>query len=182
MPGERTKRPCSYRTKAGRPCRAWAVRGSDPPACSFHLRARGRGQASSLPRADSARGEGGQGNPKDWLLLEDEEIPEAGFYRRTLSEEELADLVCYAAEETLDDEIACTRIVVRRMLEFLNQAPGSMSQSEFLRAAGLVCQGARTTALLLREQKALTGGEYSRLQEIFDAALDALSEEWGMEL
>ena len=28
--------PCSHTTRAGRPCRAWAVHGTDPPACSAH--------------------------------------------------------------------------------------------------------------------------------------------------
>jgi hypothetical protein len=32
------KRLCSHHTKQGRPCRAWAIRGSDPPVCSIHAR------------------------------------------------------------------------------------------------------------------------------------------------
>ena len=105
-----------------------------------------------------------------------------GFYDHTLSDEELADLVIYAAELSLDDEIACTRIAVRRTLEFLNQRPGSLSETEYLRAAGLVFQGTRTIARLLREQQALSGGSDNRFQAIMDAALDGLSEEWGIEL
>ena len=122
-------------------------------------------------------------DPSDLLrLLEDEEFPEAGLYRHTLSDEELADLVSYADAETLEDEIACTRIAVRRTLELLNRGADSMSETEFLRAAALVFRGTRTIALLLREQQVLTGGEGSRLEEIFDATLDALSEKWGIEL
>jgi len=115
-------------------------------------------------------------------LLGVEEIPEAGFYRHTLSDEELADLVSCADEDSLEDEIACTRIAVRRTLELLNRGAETMSETEFLRAAALVFRGTRTIALLLREQRALTGGEEGRLQEVFGAALDALGEEWGMEL
>lgn len=163
-------RPCSFTTKAGRPCRAWAVHGSEPPACSAHLRS--HSGASTLEQAYSAYLRSRPG----------ESAPEPGFYDHTLSDEELADLVIYAAELSLDDEIACTRIAVRRTLEFLNQRPGSLSESEFLRAAGLVFQGVRTIARLLREQQALTGGSDDRLQAIFDAALDGLSEEWGIEL
>ena len=33
---ERPAVRCSCITRAGRPCRAWAVRGSDPPVCAAH--------------------------------------------------------------------------------------------------------------------------------------------------
>ena len=79
---------CTHITKAGRPCKAWAVCGSDPPACASHLKA---------------------------------SVEDPGFYSHTFTDDELADLVHYAAELTLDDEIACTRVAVRRTLEFLGQ-------------------------------------------------------------
>jgi hypothetical protein len=141
--------PCSHITKAGRPCKGWAVRGSDPPACASHLRA---------------------------------SLEEPGFYSRTLTDEEMADLVRYAAETTLDDEIACTRVAVRRTLEFLSRGQGSLSEAEYLRAAGMVFQGARTIARLLRDQQALSGESASRMEAILDVALDTLSAEWGVEL
>ena len=176
----RASRRCSSLTKEGRRCRAWAVRGSDPPACSAHLRA-------SAPRAAPVKGTGGRSEARERLLAEllgelEGEFPEAGFYSSSLSEEELADLVSYAAEESLEDEIACARIAMRRTLGFLNREQDSMSETEFLRAAALLFQGARTVALLVREQHALTGGEDGRLEEVFDAALDVLSEEWGIAL
>ena len=36
------KTRCGANTAAGRPCRAWAVRGTDPPRCASHGGARGR--------------------------------------------------------------------------------------------------------------------------------------------
>jgi hypothetical protein len=220
-----SKRPahvrCSHNTKAGRPCRAWAVRGSDPPTCSFHLRsgagenARVQARSSDLmailgeitqepagsgdlrhnfgehtqepgcsTQLRSGVGENSQEQARSSDLRYDpgEQTREPGFYDRTLSDEELADLVIHAAELSLDDEIACTRSVVRRTLEFLGQQPGALSETEYLRAAGLVLQGTRTIARLLREQQALSGGSDSRFQDIMDAALDGLSEEWGIEL
>jgi hypothetical protein len=46
------KRQCTSTTKSGRPCRAWAVRGSDPPRCVGHGAAvRG---ARPLPPAESS--------------------------------------------------------------------------------------------------------------------------------
>ncbi|NIV33212.1 MAG: hypothetical protein GWN58_28330 [Anaerolineae bacterium] len=167
---QRTKVPCSFTTKAGRPCRAWAVRGSDPPACSSHS-------------GENRRGKAGRTAGDGYLLPEVyEEMLEPGFYDQALSEEELADLVIYAAEQSLEDEIACTRTAVRRTLAYLQERSGSMSESEFLQATGLLFQGARTIARLLREQHALTGGEDSRLQAIIDAALDGLSEDLGIQL
>lgn len=140
---------CTHITKAGRPCKGWAVRGSDPPACISHL--------------SSTSGE-------------------QGFYSHALTKEELADLVRHAADLTLDEEIACTRIAVRRTLEFLGQGQGSLSEGDYLRAAGLVFQGARTIARLLRDQQALMGDSADRMKAIFDTALDALSAEWEVEL
>lgn len=212
---------CSHNTKAGRTCRGWAVRDSDPPTCSLHMRSRPgeihRGQArsghprpvwgkdtegparSSLPVSGSL--EDGSEPAGSSLLgpefpenavepagssppgpASPEDVSEPGFYDQALSDEELADLVMYEAELTLDDEIACTRAAVRRTLELLNERPGSLSESEYLRAAGVVFQGTRTIARLLREQQALSGGSDGRFQEIMDAALDGLSEQWGIEL
>ena len=36
---------CTAHTAAGRPCRAWAVRGSDPPRCAAHRTKTGDGAA-----------------------------------------------------------------------------------------------------------------------------------------
>ena len=156
---------CTQLTRAGRPCRRWAVRGSDPPTCYSHLRGVSGGDA--LEEVCDDRGQ---------------RTGDEGFYSSMLSPDELGDLVAYAAELTLADEIACTRVAVRRTLEFLSQGRGSLSESDYLRAAGFVFQGARTMARLLRDQQALLGDSTDRLTAIFDAALDGLSEEWGIEL
>jgi len=184
---------CTQMTKAGRPCRRWAVRGSDPPTCSSHLRAVSEGDA--LKQAPSTGPSTCSGGTSGCLLRSPSESEgvcprssggvgagEEGFYSPMLSADELADLVDHVAELTLADEIACTRAAVRRTLEFLGQGRGSVSESDYLRAAGLVFQGARTMARLLRDQQALLGDSTDRLTAIFDAALDELSEEWGIEL
>ena len=182
MPRNPLKVRCTRLTKKGEPCRGWAVRGTDPPTCTSHLHVEPIGGGSDRGAA-----------PRVWLGAQGRALaaarsPEAargseqGFYTPTLSAEELADLVLYAADLTLADEIACTRVAVRRTLEFLGQERGSLSESAYLRAAGLVFQGARTIARLLRDQQALVGDSGDRLTAIFDAALDSLSAEWGIEL
>jgi hypothetical protein len=44
-------RPCSQLTAAGEPCRAWAIRGSDPPLCSAHA---GRNIGAGTPPGELA--------------------------------------------------------------------------------------------------------------------------------
>jgi len=173
---------CTQLTKAGRPCRCWAVRGSDPPTCSIHLRAIQKGD--ELEQACSSHlGAVSEGDELEQASADSgQRASDEGFYSPMLSPDELADVVAYAAELTLADEIACTRVAVRRTLEFLSQGRGSLSEADYLRAAGLVFQGARTMARLLRDQQALLGDSTDRLTAIFDAALDGLSEEWGIEL
>jgi hypothetical protein len=145
-------------TKAGTPCRAWAIKGSEPPLCASHAR---------LAR------EGAPGG--------NQESRRPAFYSPTLSEGELADLVAYADDMTLDDEIACTRVLVRRLMAII-EADGDLSASEQARLAGLALQGTRTVARLLRDKRALSGDAAEGLAGAIGQALDELSVEWGVEL
>jgi uncharacterized protein YjcR len=74
-------RKCSHTTNSGRPCKAWAVEGTDPPACSAHA---GRNVGAGAPAGNQNR-------------------QAHGFYAPTLTEEELSDLVTAADDLTLDD-------------------------------------------------------------------------------
>ena len=47
---------CTAFTRAGNPCKAWAVRGSDPPRCSLH--AIGRPPGGGRPGSQNARTHG----------------------------------------------------------------------------------------------------------------------------
>jgi hypothetical protein len=161
MPRKGRNVPCSHTTRAGKPCRAWAVKGTDPPACAAH---------AGLTAA-------GAGAP-----LANQNARTHGFYGRTLSEQELADLVVYAADLSLDAEIACARVALRRTLEFIRQDPDQLDHGEFLQAASLIFQGTRTIALLLRDRQTLSAGSDDTFLTIIDQALDELSKEWGIEL
>jgi hypothetical protein len=139
---------CSQRTQSGRPCNAWAVRGSDPPACAVHAR------------------------------------QSHGFYAGALEPEELADLVAHGGDLSLDDEITCARVALRRVLAALG-APGDekgLSASEFARLASLAFQGTRTISRLLRDQRTQSGDAADGINGAISAALDELSVEWGVEL
>jgi hypothetical protein len=186
---------CTHLTRAGRPCRGWAVRGSDPPACPSHFHAHVPDDApervhsgtqatpeNARPSTQTVPDRACPRPPDLKQVAADPAGSVESFYTPVLSRQELADLVTYTAEMTLADEIACARAAVRRTLEFLSRGPEAVSESHYLRAVGLVHQGTRAIAQLLRDQQALGGSVSEQLQAIIDAALDDLSEEWGVEL
>jgi hypothetical protein len=151
-------RRCSHTTAAGRPCRAWAVHGTDPPACSAH--------------AGRTRGAGGRrGN---------QNARKHGFYARTLSKDEIADLEA-DPDLNLAAEIACARIALRRVLQHLARDSGQLSAADQVRSLALIFHGTRTIARLLRDYHAL-GGDVSRLARTTDQVLDELAAKWGIDL
>jgi hypothetical protein len=151
-------RKCSHTTRAGQPCRAWAVHSTDPPACSAHA---GRTTGAGAPR-------------------DNQNARKHGFYARTLSPDEIADLLA-DANLNLDAEIVCARVALRRVLQFLSSNPGQLSSADQVRALALVFHGARTVARLLRDFHAL-GGDIDRLAKITDEVLDDLSAKWKIDL
>ena len=114
------------------------------------------------------------------------------FYAAALKPEELADLLTYADDLTLDDEIACARVVLRRLLVLLDTAaiadfadpgaPRPLTGTDLCRLFGLSLQAARTVARLLRDKRALTGEAADGISAAIAQALDELSTEWGIEL
>ena len=152
--------PCSHTTAAGAPCRAWAVHGTDPPACAAHAR-----------RTVGAGAPTGNQNARTH-----------GFYARTLSEQEMDDLVSYAADMNLDDEIACARIALRRALEFVQRDSEILGREQYLRAAALIFHGARTIARLLRDRYLLSTEAAEGIAGFMNEALDLLSKHLGREL
>ena len=155
---------CSHTTAAGKPCRAWAMRNpspyGQPPACIAHA---GRRRGSGAPR--------GNQNARTH-----------GFYARTLSPQEVGDLVSYAANMSLDDELACARVALRRVLEFVQQDSSDLNQDQYIQVVKLVFYGTRTIARLLRERTTLSDAAADRLTRIFGKVLDDLGGEWGREL
>lgn len=160
MPREYRYIPCTHTTRAGNPCRAWAAAGTDPPACSAHA---GRNVGAGGPLAN-------------------QNARTHGFYGRILSEQELADLVAYAADMSLDDELACVRVALRRTLDFIRDAPEQLDESAFLNAIGLIFRGARTVALLLSYRQALAAGAGDAFLKVIYQALDEINKEWEIEL
>ena len=158
---------CTHTTVKDQPCKAWAIRDSDPPVCIAHS-----GHRSGPVGNQNAR--------------------QHGFYASALDPEELNDLMIYGSDMTLDDEIACARVALRRILALLDnpnitnfQDPGnstSLTHADYARLMGLALQATRTIARLLRDQRALSGAAADGILGAISLALDELGTEWGLAL
>ena len=157
MPRNPDKRPCSVPD-----CRAWAVRDSDPPLCAAHI-----------PESD---GGAPPGNRNAMVH---------GFYASTLHPDDLATLDEEATASSLDGEILIIRLALRRLQHMILSGatpgpnPRRLEANDYARFIGLTFQGANTLSRLLRVRWELPDNPWDR---IMDAALDSLSEEWGVEL
>ncbi len=166
------KTKCTTTTKNGRPCNAWAIRNSSPALCASHSHVTGGGAPVANQNATRH-----------------------GFYSAVLTEQEAADLLAHAQNDTIEDELALTRVMLRRLLEYLQKeipevdetavteliSPRAMryfEESARLEAiAPLVYRGTRTVAYLLRQTK--PGGGF---KEMMDNILDELADELQTQL
>ena len=165
MPRNPDKMPCSVPD-----CRAWAIRGSDPPLCSAHT------HGKACPESNRRIG-APPGNRNNFTH---------GFYARTLHPDDLALLDEGAIDTSLDEEILIIRIALRRLQLMivtgttLGPSPQRLDAHDYARFIGLTFQGTNTLSRLLRVRHDLPGND--RFMQVMDDALDALSEEWGIEL
>jgi hypothetical protein len=157
---------CTAQTAAGQPCRGWAVHDSDPPLCAPHA---GLTVGAGAPPGNQNR-------------------RTHGFYSRTFERAEIDDLVVFASCETLDDEIACARVALRRVFRLLlagttpGPEPTPLAAPDYLRLVALAFQGTRTVARLLRDRHELGDDDEDGISTFMAQALDELSEEWGIDL
>ena len=148
---------CSKKRADGKPCRAWALRESDPPICATH------------------DGRTGGGAPKG-----NQNRVVHGFYGRSFTLEEIADLVAYAVDMTLEDELAMVRVAVRRVMVKLKEE--ILLLEDFARLVKLVFGGAMTIARLLRAKRILSGESADSISAAIAIVLDELTAEFEMEL
>lgn len=142
------KRLCSEVTKKGEACRAWAVRGTEPPLCSAHA---GRNVGAGAPA----------GNVN---------ALKHGIYQKFDSPEEVEEL----DRATLKEELRLLRIGLRRMAWLLER--DDLSVMEYTAVMGKITSGARAVGFLEPMVMELQNeGEW-------DAVLDELGEQWGIEI
>jgi hypothetical protein len=102
-----------------------------------------------------------------------------GFYGRAYTQQEIADLVAHAIDETLDDEIAVSRVALRRVLQQLHS---DLPPDDYAKLSALAFAGARTVGRLLRDKRALSGEAIDGLTATLSTALDELSTELGIDV
>lgn len=108
--------------------------------------------------------------------------PQAAFYSAALTTDELAALL--AAEDlTLDDEIACARVALRRIMQTIHpENDTGLNHTDFRNYITLLLQATRTIARLLRDKRALTGEAADGISAAIAQALDELGTELGLPL
>lgn len=163
MPPNPKKTKCTSTSANGRPCRAWAVRDTSPPLCAAHS---SRVVGAGAPSGNQNRAE-------------------HGFYSRILENGELADLVKFSEDLSLDDEIGLVRVTLRRVMarfKLSNLERDDVANEEMIKMAGLVMAGARTIARLLRDKRALSGKAADGISGAIAQALDEMGTEYGLPL
>jgi hypothetical protein len=163
MPRNPHKQPCQHPD-----CKAWAVRGSDPPLCASHA-----GRKVGAPPGNQNR-------------------RTHGFYSRFLEPDEAVDLIAFSDDASLDDEIAITRVALNRVFQMLVSGttpgpdPQPLAPGDYTRLVTLIFQGSGTISRLIRikhDLARLHPDVFSdTLSEAVNQALDELSTEWGREL
>jgi hypothetical protein len=113
MPRNPSARRCSALNPDGQPCRAWAVRGSEPPLCSAHA---SRNVGAGAPPGNQNR-------------------RTHGFYSTAFDPGEVARVLDDDGFFHLDGEIACARIALRRVLAYL--ASDDLSPRDHVHVAAL---------------------------------------------
>jgi hypothetical protein len=183
MPRNPNKRRCSTPG-----CRAWAVRGLDPPRCVAHTRA----QAGPRPGAPPPV-------RRPAAPPADPDHPVHGFYAPVFTRQEVVDLVAGAGDPSLDAEIAIARVGLRRVLRMLHtglapdsgadpagasagSAPRPLTVLDYARLAALAFRGVSVVARLLCARQALGGPLSDLLPPGVAEALDELGRDLPVEL
>ena len=152
-----TKRRCTQLTKAGKYCRAWALRDSDPPTCAMHSgRVTGQG-APEGNRNAVTHGFYAAGSPCRVDLDDLEHPPINGVIQDLVARQEQLSAII---DTHIDD----------------------LSIQDLARLFAIHGQNASRLGRLLRDRQALSGDGDDRFEQFMDAVLDGLSEELGIEL
>lgn len=159
MPRNPNRQRCTAHTLTGKQCKAWAIAQSNPPLCSAHAN---RNTGAGAPTGN-------------------DNALKHGFYSRTFSFQELADLLT-AQPPNLTDEIIVSRIALRRLMEAVSDPNMNPTMEQFASVCDLVFTGSRTVARLLRDQRALSGAAADGIAGAIAQALDELATELGIAL
>ena len=143
---------CAQLTARGRPCRNPATPGTDPPACARHrgisnddLRMTNEeGPAAVQPNLPGLEPAAGDASRPTTDPLDTDHFY---FPRPTAADQRVIEGTAELPD--LRPEIDLVRVVLRRLLAYLDETAGELSPEEVRRVSGLVFTGARTVALLV---------------------------------
>jgi len=145
---------CTALTSAGQPCKAWAVRGSDPPRCAAHKTPGslgGAGKTGAPPGNRDRRTQGFDAEPAQPIAGIDDLLRD-GFDKQ-------ARLAAYIEAHATELDIA-----------------------DLARLLAVHGQNATRLGRLLRDKRALSGESADGLLDALGKALDELSTELGVKL
>jgi hypothetical protein len=129
-------------------CRNPAAAGTDPPACARHRSAPPRQLPLPFP-SDGADVPAAAGQTAKPVAGQ----PAAGghFYFPAPSIEERLALEASGLEPNLRAEVALARVLLRRLVLYLDESASALPPEEMRRLAGLIFSGTRTVAQLLAQ-------------------------------
>ena len=160
------KRPCTALTSSGRPCRAWAVGGSDPPRCVAHGGAEERANRAASPRAAP---------PPAVPPTPHQEVERARFYAR--------DPEAVSIEQTiagLVDKLARLDDIIAKYQEARSE-PGE-PDPYLVRLFSLYTQASSRLARLLEARQAMRGELDDEITRAIAQALGEVGPELGVDL
>jgi len=145
-------RRCTATCRNGDPCRAWAVRGTDPPRCASH------GGSKSPPGAP----------------LGNTNALKHGFYAQSDLPEDatIDDIIARLYMQQLELETYIAEV----------KAANAASILELTHLLQLYGQNASRLGRLLRDERALSGDAADGISSAIGKALDELGSEWGIDI
>ncbi len=148
------KRRCTATCADGSPCRAWAVRTSDPPRCAPHGGGRARVGAPARNQNAVTHGFYASKSPPPWD----------------------GEPAC-----SIDTVIADLYAKYQRLSRYIDENMDHLSTAEFARLTSLHGQSASRLGRLLRDRRILQPEE-DGMSSAIEQALKELGEEWGVDL
>lgn len=152
---------CTHLTARGRPCRNPAMPETDPPACARHRGIR----KGALPMTKKAEPAAVEPHPPAPALTPDPLDTDHFYFPRPTAADQRV-LEGTAELPDLRPEIDLVRVVLRRLLAYLDVTDGELTPEEVRRVSGLVFTGARTVALLVGKRATRPPGMEAWLQDV----------------
>ena len=172
-----TKRRCTQLTQSGQPCRAWALRDSDPPICAIHAgRVIGQGAPQGNRNAVTHGFYAAQERPSP---DQPTEPPSGDSFRAALDRLSLDQPVEPPSIDSIIDDLLARQAQLSAIIDdHLDQ----LDIQDLVRLFALHGQNASRLGRLLYVRHSLLGAGPDRLQQFMDHWLDVMSERLGLEL